>query len=126
MKKVLIALTALLVAGTVSFAAEQSATVKAPKAPKAEGKRIEKETLSFSGVVESITAVNKEKKAMSEIVVVGEKETKMTFMVTPKTTFYSTKDPKEVLTLDKIVKGDKVTVKYRGKEKHVIATMITK
>ena len=100
MKRLLVAFLVLGFASAVCLAAESA------KAPAPAYK-------TLTGKVDSVTLADKAKGTKSEIVVVtGEKETakKTTFLVKDTTTIYDAAG--KAITLDKIVKGDTVKVKY--------------
>lgn len=65
---------------------------------------------AISGKVESISMVNSATGTKSEIVVVDEKGTKSTILLKSTTTVYDTGG--KGITLDKVVKGMKVQVRY--------------
>jgi len=64
----------------------------------------------FIGTVDSVTLADPVKGTKSEIVVVDKTKKSMTFLIKSTTTFYDAKG--NALTLDKIVKGNEVNVKY--------------
>ncbi len=79
---------------------------------KADGKSIVKDNIeTFTGTVSSISIADKEKGTRSEIIVTDARGGKKVFLVTATTTLYGIKSMS--LTLDKIIKDDKVKVKYR-------------
>jgi hypothetical protein len=64
----------------------------------------------FIGTVDTVTLADPVKGTKSEIVVMNKANKSMTFLVMSTTTLY---DPKgSAITLDKIVKGNEVDVKY--------------
>lgn len=104
MKKALFALLVLTFASSICFAAQQTSATTKQTTSKQE------EIRSLTGKVDSITIGDPSKGTKSEIVVLGKKELKHTFIVTSTTVITDT-DEKHP-TLDKISKGDKVVVKY--------------
>jgi hypothetical protein len=89
---------------------EKPAATEKPTTPKKAAKTQKVTTKIFTGKVESVTIGDPTKGTKSEIVVVGRKEKKNTFVVTDATKIYD--QEKKEITLDKLMKDDKVKVKY--------------
>ena len=90
----------IMVLGLISFSLAQAAQVPAPKPARA----------TFIGTVDSVTMADPVKGTKSEIVVINNATTKMSFLVGATTTLYNAKG--ETIGLDQIVKGNEVNVEY--------------
>ena len=64
----------------------------------------------FIGTVDSVTLADPVKGTKSEIVVVDKTKKSMTFLIKSTTTFYDAKG--NAITLDKIVQGNEVNIRY--------------
>jgi hypothetical protein len=103
MKKILITLMILGVAGSWCFAQQAPKPIKiVPK--------VAIETKSLTGTVDSVTLADPVKGTKSEIVVLDDKSNKTAFSVIATTTIYD-KDMNPT-TLDKIKKDDAVKIRY--------------
>ncbi len=110
MKKTLLTLMTLALAGSVCFAQDKAAEAKsAPKAAATRTAVKSEESKSFTGKVESVTIGNAAKKTRSEVTAVNEQGTKMTFLV--KSSAAITKDGKKA-ALGDVKKDSGVKVKY--------------
>ena len=90
----------LMVLGLISFSLAQGTQAPAKNPGRA----------TFIGTVDSVTMADPAKGTKSEIVVVNEANTKMSFLVVARTILYNAKG--ETIGLDKIVKGNAVNVEY--------------
>ena len=106
MSKVLIALLGLSFIATSAFA--QAPAVQAKPAGEQAAKAVEVKT--FFGKVDVVSAADPAKGIKSEIVVANEAGVKSTFLVKSTTTIYDANA--STITIEKIIKGDEVKVKY--------------
>jgi hypothetical protein len=90
-----------MVLGLISFSLAQGTQAPAKKPV----------LMTFIGTVDSVTMADLAKGTKSEIVVVNMANTKMNFLVVATTTLYNAKV--ETISLDKIVKGNEVSVEYK-------------
>lgn len=80
-------------------------------AQKTEGKTEKKtETKIFSGTVESVSTPDPAKGTKAEIVLTDDNNKKLSFLITATTTLYSASSGP--ITLEKIIKGEKLKVRY--------------
>lgn len=103
MKKILLAVLTITFVGSLCFAQEASAPVAKPVPAPVENK-------VFTGKVISVSIGDVAKGAKSEIVVLNDKEQKLSFRVKSDTPI-TAKDGK-ALTLSDIMKDNKVTIEY--------------
>jgi hypothetical protein len=95
----LVGVLVLLTVAALGFAQQQQkATQKAPQHK------------TFVGTVESVQPANVTAGTKSQIVIVDKNKAKMTFLLTPSTTFHDAKGT--TITMDKCKGGDQVSVRY--------------
>ncbi len=106
-----------MVLGLISFSLAQETQAPVKKPVRA----------TFIGTVDSVTMADLAKGTKSEIVVVNEANTKMSFRVVATTILYNAKG--ETIGLDKIVKGNEVNVEYEtmaGDVYEAVSVKVTK
>ena len=108
MKKILFTLLAIMFVSSLCFAGQKVVSPVKTTSTSAEVK-------TFTGNVESITLGDAAKKTKSEIIVVDDKGQSLSKVVSSSTAIYDKAG--QQISLDKIMKGDKVTIEYSSNGK---------